>query len=207
MPNTTSARHRRAARVQIQIDPARCSKRFHAGQGRGCRVIKRTQSHHRHRERRSGEEGRKVMAEINPNGISPRRHPRLDCPLVCRRPPLRRQPGATSSCAAHIKKKLSHAALSKIIIERPAQTSASPPDCPSRHRDRQKGEDIEKLRQELAAWPVARCTWRSRSAQAGARRPAGGREHRPAAREAHHVRRAMKRACRMPCVSVRSASR
>mgnify|MGYP003507593245 FL=1 len=52
---------------------------------------------------------------------------------------------------SHIKKKLSHAALSKIIIERPAQNisvtlqTARPGIVIGK-----KGEDIEKLRQELA---------------------------------------------------------
>jgi small subunit ribosomal protein S3 len=52
---------------------------------------------------------------------------------------------------AHIKKKLSHAALSKIVIERPAQNISI-----TLHTARpgivigKKGEDIERMRQELA---------------------------------------------------------
>ncbi len=112
----------------------------------------------------------------------------------------------------YLKAKLKSAAVSRILIERPAKNaritiySARPGVVIGK-----KGEDIENLKAELARRPgcAGGCEHR-RNPQAGSRCAADRRQHHPAARKAHHVpprdERAMQNAMRLGAQGIKIMS-
>ena len=89
----------------------------------------------------------------------------------------------------HLRRKLRGAGVSRVVIERPAKKprvtiyAARPGVVIGK-----KGQDIEVLKKDLSQdGQGRRCAEHRRNPQAGDRRAAGGREHRPAARASRGV--------------------
>ena len=152
-------------------------------QGRGKPHQQADLPHLRHRRQR-GHHGTK----IHPVGFSSAGHAQLGLALVVE-PELRRHAGRRPKVRDFLKTRLKSAAVSRILIERPAKNaritiySARPGVVIGK-----KGEDIENLKAELTrrlGVPVA--GEHRGGAQARDRCAADRRLDHPAAREAHHV--------------------
>jgi small subunit ribosomal protein S3 len=190
-PRTTRAPTSTSSRSTIMVDEGPTLKRFMArAKGRGTRILKRT-SHITvvvgdRASNRATHDGSQSSSDRNP----PWHRQGLELQVVrqqARLTPVTWRP--TSRSARCCARSWPQAGISKILIERPAKTARV-----TIHTARpgvvigKRGEDIEKLRKEVSEHdgrPGAH--QRHRGPQAGARRAAGGRVDRAAARAPHHV--------------------
>ncbi len=176
----------------ITVDAAPVLKRFHArAKGRGNRICQAQQSHHRDGGRRQ-ERVTHMGQKVNPIGIR----------LGITRDWTSKWYASTKNFPAHVytdhlvreflKKRLVEASVSRIQIERAARKvnitihTARPGIVIGK-----KGEDIEKLRGQVAKMmkmpAVRRAHQHRRDPQARARCAAGCRRHCAAARTPRHV--------------------